>query len=81
MAPSGQAIFGRDMIFNLTSVLDKQVVPTADQQQADIDKLQGNARRVMHDYAIGDQVYVEITGICRKLYYSKQGLYIITEVF
>ena len=58
MAPSGQAIFGRDMIFNLTSVLDKQVVPTADQQQADIDKLQGNARRVMHDYAIGDQVYL-----------------------
>ena len=34
----------------------------------------------MHDYAIGDQVYVEMTGIYRKLDYKKQGLYIITEV-
>ena len=35
----------------------------------------------MHEYAIGDIVYVEITGIYSKLDYSKQGPYIITEVF
>ena len=35
----------------------------------------------MHDYAICDQVYMYITGICHKLDYKKQGPYIITEVF
>ena len=36
--------------------------------------------RVMRDYAISNRVYVEITGIYRKLGYKKKGLYIITEV-
>ena len=35
----------------------------------------------MHDYAIINLVYVEITGIYHKLDYKKQGPYIITEVF
>ena len=35
----------------------------------------------MHDFAIGDRVYVEMTGIYCKLNYKKQGLYRITEVF
>ena len=35
----------------------------------------------MHDYAIGGQVYVEMTGICRKLDYRKHPPYIITEAF
>ena len=35
----------------------------------------------MHDYAIRNQVYVEITDIYRKLDYRKQGPYRITEFF
>ena len=35
----------------------------------------------MHDYAIGDQVYVEMTGIYHKLDYKKQGPNIIKELF
>ena len=35
----------------------------------------------MHDYAIGDIVYIEMTGIYCKLYFKKQVPYIITEVF
>ena len=35
----------------------------------------------MHDYVVGDLVYVEITDIYRKLGYKKQGPCIITEVF
>ena len=35
----------------------------------------------MHDYTIGDIVYVEMNGIYRKLDYKKQGTYVITEVF
>ena len=35
----------------------------------------------MHDYAIGDRVYVGMTGIYRKLDYKKQGPYRMAEVF
>ena len=35
----------------------------------------------MHDYVIGDQVYVEMTGIYLKLTYRKHKPYRITEVF
>ena len=36
MATPGQAIFGRDMIFNLLSVIDWLVLNAAKQQQVDI---------------------------------------------
>ena len=51
------------------------------QQQVDIDKSKENAKQETHDYAIGNQFYVEMTGIYRKLDYKKQGPYIITEFF
>ena len=49
-----QAIFGRDMLFNLASVVDFQVATNAKQRQVDIDNVRENAKRVTHDYAIGD---------------------------
>ena len=69
------------MLFNLASVVDWQVSNAVRQRQLDIDNVRKNAKRVMHDHDIGNQVYVEITDIYRKLDYMKQGLYIITEVF
>ena len=35
----------------------------------------------MHDYAVGDLVYVEITDIYRKIYFKKKGPYRIAELF
>ena len=61
------------MLFNLTSVVNWRVVTAAKQQQVDIDNAQENARQVMHDYAISNRVYVEITGIYLKLNYRKQN--------
>ena len=81
MATPGQAVFGRDMLFNIASFIDWQVVTAVKQSQVDIDNFIENAKRVTHDCAIGDRVYVEITGIYRKLDYKKKGLYIITKVF
>ena len=54
---------------------------SAKQRQVDIDNVQENARQVTHGYAIGDQVYVEITGIHKKLDYNKKEPYRTTEVF
>ena len=81
MATLDQAVFGRYMIFNLMSVVYWQVVTAAKQQQVEIYNAWENAIQVTHDYAIGDQVYVEMNGIYRKLDYKKQVLYIITELF
>ena len=69
------------MLFNLTSVVDWQVVTAVNQRQVDIDNVRENARRVTHDYAIGNPVYVEMTVIYQKLDCKKQGPYIITELF
>ena len=49
MATLGQAILGKDMSFNLESVVDWQVVTAARQSQVDINDVRENARQVMHD--------------------------------
>ena len=71
MEKTGQSVFGRYMLFNLTSVVYWQVVTTATKRQVYIDNVRENARQVKNDYAIRNQVYVEITGIYLKLDYKK----------
>ena len=44
MATPGQSGFGRDMIFNLASVVDWRVVTEVKQQQVGINDFQENAR-------------------------------------
>ena len=71
MSTPGQAVFGRDMIFNLASVVDRKVVTAKNCQQVDIDNVQENASKFNHDYTIGHIFYVEMTGIYHKLDYRK----------
>ena len=71
MATPIQAVFGRDMLCNLMPVVNWQVVTAAKDWQVDIDNVQENDRWIMHDYAIGNWVYVEINGIYLKLDYNK----------
>ena len=56
MATPGQAFFGKDILFNLTSVIDWRVATAAKQRQVDIDNVKENAKRVTHDYTTGDRV-------------------------
>ena len=76
----GQLVFGRDMVFNLSTVVDWKAITARKQAQVDRDNLRENANRVSHDYAIGDQVYVKIDGIKRKLDNKKRGPYRITQI-
>ena len=39
------------------------VITIEKQRKGDIDNVRENVRRVMHEYTIGDRVYVEMTGI------------------
>ena len=54
MATPFQDVFGRDMVFNLASVIDWQVVTATKQRQVDIGNVQEKSRLVTHGYAIGD---------------------------
>ena len=56
MSAPGQDVFGRDMLFNLASVVDWRVSTAAKQHQIDIDNVREKSKRVRHDYAIGDCV-------------------------
>ena len=67
MATPDQAIFVRDMLFNPASVLDWQVVTAVKQRQVEIDNVRENAKRVTHEYGIGNLVYVEMNGIYCKI--------------
>ena len=79
MTTLGQSVFGRYMLFNLTSVVDWRVLTAVNQRQVEIDNVRENAKRFTYDYEIRNQFYVEMTGIYRKLDYNKQEPYIIPE--
>ena len=81
LSTPGQAVFGRDMLFDLVSVIHWRVATSAKQRQVYIYDVIENARQVTHDYTIGYWVSVGITGIYRKLDDKKQGLYRTTEIF
>ena len=51
---TGKSVFGRDIIFNLASVIYWRVITAAKHRQVDIVNVQENAKRVTHDYAVGN---------------------------
>ena len=80
-ATPDQTVFGRGILFNITSFIDWQVITAGKKWQVDIDNVQENARRFTHDYVVGNVVYVKMTVIYRKLYYKKQGPYRIKILY
>ena len=52
MATPCQYVVGRDILFNLASVLYCQFVTAADQKQVDIYKAREDSRQFTHNYAI-----------------------------
>ena len=73
-----QSIFGIDMIFNLTSFVYCLVITANKYQQVKIDNSRENTRQFIHNYVIGDLVYVYNTIIYHILDYKKYGPYIRT---
>ena len=56
-----QAVFGRDVLFNLASIVDQYDKSDSKQRHAYIDNYHKNTIQVRIDYAIGNLVYVEET--------------------
>ena len=49
MSTLGQAVFGRDMLFKFTPVVDWRVVAAAKQPQVDIDNVREKPRQFTHE--------------------------------
>ena len=58
---TGQAVFGRYIILNLTPIFDWQVTTTRKQQKFDIDNSWVNASQFRYDYSVGGLLYVDNT--------------------
>ena len=80
-ATPAQLVFGRDMMFNLATLVNWKDLSLRKQKQVDKSNLNENRNRISFDYEVGQQVYIKNDGIHRKLDRPKQGAFLITDVF
>ena len=80
-ATPAELVFGRDMMFNIKSIIDWKALSIRKQKAVDTANVRENARRVNHDYQIGDQVYIIADGVQRKMDSPKDGPYKITDIY
>lgn len=55
----GQLVFGRHMIFNTTHIANWEVIRQNKQKLIDKNNKRENAKRVKHDYKVGDKVLLK----------------------
>ena len=75
----GQAVFGRDMLFNLMSLVYWRVVTARKQRKIYIGSSHGNTRQVRHECIVGDLVYVDKMGIYHNTQNKNNEPYRITK--
>ena len=80
-ATPAQLVFGRDMIFNLQTLVNWKEISQRKQSQIDKANLRENHKRIDYDYQPGQKVYILKDGIFRKLDSPKMGPFCITDVF
>lgn len=80
-ATPAQLVFGRDMIFNLKSLINWKALSIKKQKITDLANARENLKRLDHDYSIGDRVYIVRDKIHRKMDGPKTGPFPITEIF
>ena len=80
-ATPAQLVFGRDMLFNLGTVVDWKTITERKRKQITEDNKRENKGRLDHDYSVGDKVYRIKRGVKRKLDPPKEGPFRITKVF
>ena len=80
-ATPAQLVFGRDMMFNLSTLVNWKDLSIKKQALVDKANLRENRNRVDHDYQVDDLVYITKDGIYKKLDSPKQGPYPITDVY
>ena len=76
-----QLVFGRDMLFNLKSLINWKELTLKKQLQVNKSNNRENLKRINHDYSVGDQVYIVRDKIHRKLDGPKTGPFDITDIY
>ena len=66
-ATPSQMFFGRDMMFNISSLVNWKDLSICKQQLVDKANLRENNKRIDFDYKVGQQVYVITDGVQQKL--------------
>ena len=80
-ATPAQLVFRRDMMFNLSTLVNWKDLSIRKQALVDKNTLRENRKRIDYDYQIDDLVYVTKDGIFSKLESPKKEPYPVTEVF
>ena len=80
-ATPAQLVFGRDMMFNISSLINWKELSLRKQRLVDKANLRENNKRIDFDYEIGQQVYITTDGVQRKLNRPKTGPFPITKVY
>ena len=79
-ATPGQLVFGRDMVLPIQFQADWARIKLRKQETINKSNAQENARRISHDYQVGEKVLLEKPGIIQKMSQPRQGPYEITKV-
>ncbi len=83
-ATPGEAIFGRDMLFDIPYIADWNEIGRRRQEQVDRNNARENDRRLPYDYVPGSKCLIinEINGeIQRKAKDKHEGPYVVTDVY
>ena len=75
-----QLVYGRDMIFNIKHEANWKAIVDRKQRKIDKNNKYENARRIAHDYKVGDKVLLE-RHHARKMERPYDGPYVITNVY
>ncbi len=80
-ATPGQLVFGRDMVFNIAHKANWKDIQDQKENRIKYNNECENAKRVKHEYRIGDKVLMQSTDSTRKLERPYDGPYKVTKVF
>ena len=83
-ATPGEAIFGRDMLFDIPFIADWSEIGRRRQELVDKNNARENSRRLPYDYVVGSKCLIinEINGeIQRKARDKHEGPYTVTQVY
>ena len=80
-ATPAQLVFGRDMLFNITKVIDWKLITERKVKQVQKDNNRENSKRIPHEYSVGDKVFRIKRGVKRKLSDKKSDPFTVTKVY
>ena len=79
-ASPAELVFGRNMLLPIKYIANWEQITNNNQTKINKTNILENRRRIDYDYRVGDQVYLEIDELQRKLNNPREGPYTITQV-